>query len=563
MSRAPSYDFYESHDRVWSLASRLSAIDESSAKEQGQALFASHAGKHPSVIVEESTDGEGNPVARVIWRSPGSHGASQPPPLKVDIGSRLFMVIICGVAIGALGAIGAAIVLSAARGSVSGTAVGVAFLSFAAAGALTTFKFAIPVELMLWRNKSEEARQSIIELLKSGSSDDEPAPAPAPVPQTPAAVRAARRSARKAAAAPSPVPAVAAAGATGDAALPNADPANPGGDDSAVRLAEFIEAERAKLQQFADIIINAISGEFPELQAFQRYGFNLYLAGAVEELVPRDALTPATAREVLIGVLVQTGTDQATATTFCDRLATSINRPRYKRVFDAGRAAMIAVLDNTPLADDAQPGVVMRFWASPNAAAGASHSLALLLTDLVGSTAMTGKLGNAGAQRVVRAHNSIVRAALKNARGTEIKHTGDGILVSFNEPVQAAQAGIEIQQEIVAFCRANPELPLAVRIGLHAGEVSIENGELSGDPVSAVDDVASEAGAGEICASKAIEQRSAGGIFKYIPFDGKTVSTEQGPQQLFKLMWQPKAVHGLPPVEYRQIGGKPAAGDGT
>lgn len=558
MSRALSYEFYENRDKVWQLASRLSATDEGSAKEQAQALFA--ANKVAGLVIEEGVDAEGEPIARVIWRTPGTSGSGAPPPLTVDIASRLFMVAVCGVAIGALGAILSAVLMSAARGKVSGVIVGIGFLGFAAVGALTTFRFAIPMELMLWRNKSEEARQKVITLLKYGSGDDGEAPAAAaPGAAAPGTGYQGRsrdgRANRQSSASSLPVtPAVSAA-----PAKTLTDPAAAPTEESAVKLREFIAVEQAKLQSFADIIINAITAEYPTLQAFQRYGFNLYLAGAVEELVPRDSLTPGTAREVLIGVLVQTGTDRETATVFCDRLAASVNRPRYKRVFDAGRAAMVAVLDNTPLADDAQPGAIMRFWSNPNE--GALQNLSLLLTDLVGSTAMTGKLGNAGAQRVVRAHNSIVRAALKNARGTEVKHTGDGILGSFNDPVQAAQAAIEIQQEIVAFCRANPELPLAVRIGLHAGEISTENGELFGDAVSAVDDVASEADAGEICASKAIEQRSGGGIYKYAPVEGKTVATDSGPTQLFKLLWQPKPVTNLPPIEYRNIGGKPARGE--
>ena len=57
--------------------------------------------------------------------------------------------------------------------------------------------------------------------------------------------------------------------------------------------------------------------------------------------------------------------------------------------------------------------------------AGDIHTI--LFTDMESSTALTQRLGDAQAQELVRAHNAIVRDALRAHGGSEIKHTGDGI----------------------------------------------------------------------------------------------------------------------------------------
>ncbi len=65
------------------------------------------------------------------------------------------------------------------------------------------------------------------------------------------------------------------------------------------------------------------------------------------------------------------------------------------------------------------------------AVAAPSGLLTILFTDMEGSTTLTQRLGDAKAQELLRTHNSIVRDALKTHGGSEIKHTGDGIMASF------------------------------------------------------------------------------------------------------------------------------------
>jgi class 3 adenylate cyclase len=73
---------------------------------------------------------------------------------------------------------------------------------------------------------------------------------------------------------------------------------------------------------------------------------------------------------------------------------------------------------------------------------------AILFTDMVDSTRLTQQLGDRVAMLLVREHDSIVRGALAQFGGSEVKHTGDGIMGAFGSAFQAVGAAIEIQRTL-------------------------------------------------------------------------------------------------------------------
>ncbi|MCI0831182.1 MAG: alpha/beta hydrolase, partial [Chloroflexi bacterium] len=87
--------------------------------------------------------------------------------------------------------------------------------------------------------------------------------------------------------------------------------------------------------------------------------------------------------------------------------------------------------------------------ASPEPAAASAPTAGLvtiLFTDMENSTALTQRLGDAEAQKLVRRHNTVVRNALKEHRGNEVKHTGDGIMASFPVASGALACAVAIQR---------------------------------------------------------------------------------------------------------------------
>ena len=104
--------------------------------------------------------------------------------------------------------------------------------------------------------------------------------------------------------------------------------------------------------------------------------------------------------------------------------------------------------------------------AAPGAAAPAVDSglRAVMFTDIVGSTEMTGRLGDSAALELVRAHDALVRRGLEAYGGREIKHTGDGIMASFDNVANSVRAAADIQRRFAAYnvSGRNPRRPLYV-----------------------------------------------------------------------------------------------------
>lgn len=141
-------------------------------------------------------------------------------------------------------------------------------------------------------------------------------------------------------------------------------------------------------------------------------------------------------------------------------------------------------------------------------------SVTILFTDMERSTPLTGRLGDEGAQELVRAHNRIVREALLRHRGSEIKHTGDGIMASFASATAGLECAIDIQRAVGSF-NQEAETPFRVRIGLNAGEPVEEESDLFGTAVQLAARIRDEAEPGEILVSNVVRELVAGKHFLF------------------------------------------------
>jgi class 3 adenylate cyclase len=145
--------------------------------------------------------------------------------------------------------------------------------------------------------------------------------------------------------------------------------------------------------------------------------------------------------------------------------------------------------------------------------------LTILFTDIEDSTALTQKLGDARAQaEIVRTHNAFVREALTARGGSEIKHTGDGIMGTFPSATAAVSCAIAIRKASAAHNHDHPEAAFNVRIGLNAGEPVAEEGDVYGTAVQLARRICDQAGPGQILASDVVRQLVAG---KGLLFDSR------------------------------------------
>ena len=88
----------------------------------------------------------------------------------------------------------------------------------------------------------------------------------------------------------------------------------------------------------------------------------------------------------------------------------------------------------------------------------------VLISDVVGSTALASELGDARWRQLLQEHDAISRRALARFRGDEVVHTGDGLVATFDGPTRA----VTCAQFMVD---ALSDIGLTVRIGLHTGEI--------------------------------------------------------------------------------------------
>src|SRR4051794_34417511 len=111
-----------------------------------------------------------------------------------------------------------------------------------------------------------------------------------------------------------------------------------------------------------------------------------------------------------------------------------------------------------------------------------TENVAVLFTDMVGSTALASSLSPQAADELRREHFSILRQAVAEAEGTEVKNLGDGLMVVFASASSALSCAVAMQQGVERDNRSR-EQAVGLRVGVSGGEVSGEEGDYFGDAV--------------------------------------------------------------------------------
>ena len=110
-------------------------------------------------------------------------------------------------------------------------------------------------------------------------------------------------------------------------------------------------------------------------------------------------------------------------------------------------------------------------WAS--APSGQRVLATLLFTDIVDSTAMAERLGDAEWTHLLEEHHTIARRVLDRYGGREIATTGDGMLAMFDGAERTILAADALRPALGG-------LGIRIRAGIHTGEVEVVPGNLRG-----------------------------------------------------------------------------------
>jgi class 3 adenylate cyclase len=162
----------------------------------------------------------------------------------------------------------------------------------------------------------------------------------------------------------------------------------------------------------------------------------------------------------------------------------------------------------------------------------------ILFTDMESSTTLRRNMGDAKVQELVRTHNQIVRDALKTSVGSEIKHTGDGIMASFSSATSALQCAIAIQRGVASHVEQQPDSPFGVYIGLNAGEPIAEEQDLFGTSVDLARRICDHAEPGQILASNVVRELSEGKGFLFGDIGDVVPKGFEQPVRLYEVRWR-------------------------
>jgi class 3 adenylate cyclase/tetratricopeptide (TPR) repeat protein len=133
--------------------------------------------------------------------------------------------------------------------------------------------------------------------------------------------------------------------------------------------------------------------------------------------------------------------------------------------------------------------------------AGGSGLVAILFTDLVGSTDLATRHGDAAADVLRRDHFSHLREALASTGGTEIKTIGDSLMVSFAGASDALAGAVAMQRSVERHNRRVRDSRLEMRVGVSVGDAAYEDGDWFGTPVVEASRLCAAATGGQILVS--------------------------------------------------------------
>jgi class 3 adenylate cyclase len=149
---------------------------------------------------------------------------------------------------------------------------------------------------------------------------------------------------------------------------------------------------------------------------------------------------------------------------------------------------------------------------------------------------MTERLGDARGVEMVRAHDALVRRALKEKSGRVVKHTGDGIMASFDDAVASVECARSIQQAFEAFNLASKE-QLRVRIGIDVGEPIADSNDLFGATVQTAARLCQLAEPDTIFVSSAVQNRLKNG-FELIKIGPSNLKGFEQPVDVYAVEWR-------------------------
>lgn len=122
----------------------------------------------------------------------------------------------------------------------------------------------------------------------------------------------------------------------------------------------------------------------------------------------------------------------------------------------------------------------------------------VLFTDIVDSTRRAAEVGDLRWRDLLQRHDDIARTEIGSFKGKLVKHTGDGLLATFDGPTRAVLCATTLAERM-------PQAGIDIRSGLHTGECLLREDDIGGIAVHIAARIAAKARAKEVLVSSTVK----------------------------------------------------------
>lgn len=170
--------------------------------------------------------------------------------------------------------------------------------------------------------------------------------------------------------------------------------------------------------------------------------------------------------------------------------------------------------------------------------------ITILFTDICGYTKYIETKGNISGRNMLQKHNDIVMPLVKKHNGEVIKTIGDAVMASFETPLEAVRASIDIQKGLFEHNRKTEvSNRIHVKIGANTGDVLIDDADVFGDAVNVAARIQDKAEKDEILISQDLYKRIRGSEDVLCRFhDTAELKGKSEPMELYRVVWQDEDV---------------------
>jgi class 3 adenylate cyclase len=152
----------------------------------------------------------------------------------------------------------------------------------------------------------------------------------------------------------------------------------------------------------------------------------------------------------------------------------------------------------------------------------------VMFTDIVGSTERVAAIGDRAWRELLDRHDAVTARQVERFRGRALKHTGDGVLATFDGPARAVQCARTIRDATLA-------IGVDVRAGLHVGECEVRGDDIGGLAVHIAARVADAAGRGQILVSSTVKDLVAGSGLDFTDAGARALKGVPGKWRLYEV----------------------------